>query len=47
LNPPFRAGDVRHSQADMRKAESLLGYSPNHKITDGLDEAMDWYVSRL
>lgn len=43
----FRAGDVRHSQADMRKAESLLGYSPNHKITDGLDEAMDWYVSRL
>ena len=43
----FRAGDVRHSQADMSKAESLLGYSPSHKIANGLDEAMDWYVSRL
>jgi len=43
----FRAGDVRHSQADIRKAQQLLGYQPTHKIAAGLDEAMDWYVESL
>lgn len=43
----FRAGDVLHSQADISKAQQLLGYQPSHKIADGLDEAMDWYVSSL
>ncbi len=40
----FRAGDVRHSQADISKAEKLIGYKPTHRIDDGLDESMDWYV---
>lgn len=40
----FRAGDVRHSQADISKAEKLLGYKPTHKIDAGLEEAMSWYV---
>jgi len=40
----FRAGDVRHSLADISKAESLLGYVPSHRIDKGLDESMDWYV---
>jgi len=40
----FRAGDVRHSLADISKAQQLLGYQPSHKISEGLDEAMDWYV---
>ena len=40
----FRAGDVRHSQADIGKAERLLGYAPSHRIEEGLAEAMDWYV---
>jgi UDP-N-acetylglucosamine 4-epimerase len=40
----FRAGDVKHSQADISKAERLIGYKPSHKIAKGLDEAMDWYV---
>lgn len=39
----FRAGDVRHSQADVSKAETLLGYAPSHKIAEGIDEAMPWY----
>jgi UDP-N-acetylglucosamine 4-epimerase len=43
----FRAGDVRHSRADIGKAESLLGYQPSHRIAQGLDEAMDWYVETL
>ncbi len=41
----FRKGDVRHSQADISKAEKLLGYSPSHSLEDGLKEAMDWYIT--
>jgi len=43
----FRAGDVRHSLADIGKAQRLLGYVPSHRIDQGLDEAMDWYVESL
>lgn len=43
----FRAGDVRHSQADIGKAERLLGYVPSHRIEEGLRVAMDWYVARF
>ena len=41
----FRAGDVRHSQADIAKARELLGYSPTHSLEDGLRIAMPWYRS--
>ena len=40
----FRAGDVKHSLADISKAARLLGYSPTHDIAAGLEAAMDWYV---
>jgi len=43
----FRPGDVRHSLADITKAQKLVGYSPSHPIAEGLDEAMDWYVENL
>lgn len=43
----FRAGDVRHSLADVSKASRLLGYEPTHTIADGLAEAMEWYVDHL
>jgi UDP-N-acetylglucosamine 4-epimerase len=39
----FRAGDVRHSLADILKAKRLLGYAPTHSIKEGLMLAMDWY----
>jgi len=39
----FRAGDVRHSLADINKATTLLGYQPTHRIGEGLKEAMKWY----
>lgn len=40
----FRAGDVRHSQADISKAQRLLGYQPTHTILQGLQAAMPWYL---
>jgi UDP-N-acetylglucosamine 4-epimerase len=43
----FRAGDVRHSQADVSKAERLLGYAPSHRLTEGVEAAMPWYVNFL
>jgi len=43
----FRAGDVRHSQADVSKAENLLGYAPQYRILDGISLAMPWYVGFL
>jgi len=43
----FRAGDVRHSLADISKARTLLGYEPSHRVHEGLAEAMDWYVNDL
>jgi UDP-N-acetylglucosamine 4-epimerase len=43
----FRAGDVRHSQANIDKAQTLLNYQPNYMISEGLDKAMDWYVDSI
>jgi UDP-N-acetylglucosamine 4-epimerase len=43
----FRAGDVRHSQADITKAKTLLGYNPSHTAKEGLNEAMAWYINNL
>lgn len=43
----FRPGDVRHSQANISKAEELLGYVPSHKISEGLDEVVDWYMGSI
>ena len=44
---PFRAGDVRHSRADVSKAQSLLGYQPSHDISQGLVEAAAWFAASL
>ena len=41
----FRAGDVRHSQADISKAAQRLGYAPSHDIRSGLEKAMPWYLA--
>ncbi|QIM50278.1 SDR family oxidoreductase [Pusillimonas sp. DMV24BSW_D] len=43
----FRAGDVRHSQADISKAGKLLGYEPQFSIIQGLEKAMPWYIQFL
>ncbi|MES2007446.1 MAG: NAD-dependent epimerase/dehydratase family protein [Pseudomonadota bacterium] len=41
----FRAGDVRHSQADIGKARELLGYLPSHTVAQGIPAAVEWYTS--
>jgi len=43
----FRAGDVRHSLADITKARILLGYEPSHRIGEGVRVAMTWYKQQL
>jgi UDP-N-acetylglucosamine 4-epimerase len=43
----FRAGDVRHSQADVGKAERDLGYAPTHAVEAGLAEALPWYEDNV
>ncbi len=43
----FRAGDVRHSQADISKIQTLLGYQPQFNIAQGIEQAMPWYVQHL
>lgn len=42
----FRAGDVLHSQADISKAEQLLGYCPAYTLDRGLEVAMGWYLKQ-
>ncbi|MEJ6552467.1 NAD-dependent epimerase/dehydratase family protein [Psychrobacter pacificensis] len=41
----FRAGDVRHSQADISKIQNALGYEPQFDIIQGIEKAMPWYVT--
>jgi UDP-N-acetylglucosamine/UDP-N-acetylgalactosamine 4-epimerase len=43
----FRTADVRHSLADIGKAQHLLGYEPTHVIGSGLSEAMEWYLKSI
>ncbi len=43
----FRAGDVRHSLADISKARRLIGYEPLYSIAAGLDEAASWYINKF
>lgn len=47
LHADFRAGDVRHSHADIGKAARLLGYSATHDLRAGLAEALPWYIGRF
>ena len=43
----IRPGDVRHSLADITKAQLWLGYQPTHSVKAGLSEAVSWYVEHL
>jgi UDP-N-acetylglucosamine 4-epimerase len=43
----FRSGDVMHSQADISKAERLLGYQPTHTILKGLQDSLGWYEQNV
>ncbi|MTJ91985.1 MAG: Vi polysaccharide biosynthesis UDP-N-acetylglucosaminuronic acid C-4 epimerase TviC [Desulfovibrio sp.] len=43
----YRAGDVRHSLADISRAQTLLGYNPQFDVRQGLRLAGDWYAANL
>ena len=44
---PDRAGDIKHSNADISKARELLGYDPEYDFDRGLNEAITWYKGNL
>src|SRR5690606_18887751 len=44
---PERKGDVKHSLANITKAEELIGYKPQFSVMDGLKLAMEWYKKQL
>ncbi len=43
----FRAGDIRHSNADITKAKITVGYVPTHDIYEGMEEAIGWYIESI
>lgn len=44
---PPRAGDVRHSLADLRAASELIGYTPAVRFEEGLQHSITWYRENL
>lgn len=44
---PDRAGDIKHSNADISKARKLLGYDPEYDFAAGIQLAIDWYKENL
>lgn len=44
---PDRVGDIKHSNADISKAQKLLGYAPEYNFERGLSEAIEWYKKNL
>ncbi|MGH7549211.1 MAG: SDR family oxidoreductase [Gemmatimonadota bacterium] len=47
VHEPFRPGDVPHSEADISRAERLLGYRPSHDLERGLDETVAWFLEAV
>lgn len=44
---PDRAGDIKHSNADITKARNMLGYEPDYDFEKGIELAVDWYKENL
>lgn len=44
---PDRAGDIKHSNADISKAKRLLGYDPDYDFAKGIALAIEWYKENL
>jgi UDP-N-acetylglucosamine 4-epimerase len=43
----FRSGDVQHSQADISKARTRLGYEPKYNINSGIQITTSWYATLM
>lgn len=44
---PPRAGDIKHSLADIAAARKLLGFEPIVPFREGLERSIDWYRKNL
>lgn len=44
---PDRAGDIKHSNADISKAKKMLGYDPDWNFEKGIKAAIKWYKENL
>lgn len=44
---PDRAGDIKHSNADISKAREMLGYDPDYDFETGIMLAIEWYKENL
>ena len=44
---PDRAGDIKHSNADISKAKKLLRYAPDWSFERGINAAIEWYKENL
>ncbi len=44
---PDRAGDIKHSNADISKAREMLGYDPDYSFAEGIKLAIEWYKNNL
>ena len=44
---PDRAGDIKHSNADISKAKRMLGYDPQWSFERGIEAAIEWYRENL
>ena len=50
IEPIFRekrVGDIKHSNADISKARTLLGYSPEYNFFKGIHLAINWYKENI
>ena len=44
---PDRAGDIKHSNADIEKARKMLGYDPDYDFNRGIELTIDWYKENI
>ncbi len=44
---PDRAGDIKHSNADITKSREALGFDPDYSFADGIKLAIEWYKNNL
>ncbi len=44
---PAKAGDIKHSLADISRAEKFLGFEPRISFQDGLEKAVEWYSEQI
>ena len=44
---PDRKGDIKHSNADISKAQAMLGYDPDWSFERGIEAAIEWYKENL